>query len=114
MCPPVPSAGLPDFDPWDSPPGHSRPVRRKRLVDNREYLAFTVRILRAAHRRIGDADPEDLAVMVELRNELDLAIGTAARAQNAAGFSWAQIAEPLGMTRQAAFQRWSKPPPTGE
>ena len=102
-----------DFDPWDPPPtaNGSRPRRRKRDVDNGEFLAFAVRILRAAQRRIADADPEDLADMVTLRAELDAAIGAAARAQNAAGRSWADIAAPLGMTRQAAFQRWAKPPP---
>lgn len=76
--------------------------------DHSQFVAFSKRILKALSRRMADADPYDLAELVELRNTVDAAIGAAVRGQRAAGFSWAQIAAPLGMTRQAAQQRWGK------
>jgi hypothetical protein len=76
--------------------------------DHAEFIAFSRRIMRALSKRLGDADPEDLAEMLELSRTLDAAIGAAVRGQRAAGFSWAQIAAPLGITRQAAQQRWGK------
>jgi len=76
--------------------------------DHAEFIAFSRRIMRAMSKRLGDADPEDLAEMLELQRTLDAAIGAAVRGQRAAGFSWAQIAAPLGITRQAAQKRWGK------
>lgn len=76
--------------------------------DHAEFIAFSRRIMRALATRLGDADPEDLAEMLELSRTLDAAIGAAVRGQRAAGFSWAEIAAPLGISRQAAQQRWGK------
>ena len=76
--------------------------------DHAEFIAFSRRIMRALSKRLGDADPEDLAEMIELSRTLDSAIGAAVRGQRAAGFSWAEIAAPLGISRQAAQQRWGK------
>lgn len=71
-----------------------------------EYFAMLRRMLRALARRVGSADPEDLALMLDLRADLDRQIVEAVKAQRAAGFSWTEISRPLGMTRQAARQRW--------
>jgi hypothetical protein len=76
--------------------------------DHSQFVAFSKRILKALSKRMADADPEDLAELLELRNTVDAAIGAAVRGQRAAGFSWTDIARPLGMTRQAAQQRWGK------
>jgi hypothetical protein len=60
------------------------------------------RMVRAYGRRVGDGDPVDLARMVEVKRELDQAILGAVRGQREAGFSWREVAEGLGTTRQAA------------
>lgn len=100
---------LPNFDPWEPPqPAGTKRKRPRRHVENDDYMAFVGRIIKAGRKRIATADPEDLARWVALRNELDDAIGDAVRAQQAAGFSWAEIARPLGITKQAAFKRWGK------
>ena len=78
------------------------------MSDHAEFLAFTRRIMRALSRRIGDADPEDLALMCELASELDAQIVQAVLAQRATGTSWTDIARPLGITRQAARQKWAR------
>lgn len=87
-------------------------VERQQLVDiirgsdHGDYFGFARRAVRAMARRVGDSDPDDLALMLELRDELDRGIARAVRGHRDAGFSWAEIATPLGMTRQAAQQRW--------
>ena len=44
--------------------------------------------------------------MTELATELDEAITQAVTGLRNAGYSWAEIAVRLGVTRQAAQQRW--------
>ena len=74
--------------------------------DHAEFMAFARRILRAASKRMGEADPEDLADLVALRDAVDEAIGNAAVAVHKGGASWAQIGAALGVSKQAAQQRW--------
>lgn len=99
-------SGLADFDPWDEPAPAAKPRRRRRHVENDDYLAFVIRILKAAEKRIASADPEDLAAMAQLRAALDQAIDGAARGMHDNGYSWTEIAAPLGISRQAALKRW--------
>lgn len=75
--------------------------------DHTKFLAFARRILRAASKRMADADPEDLAELVALREAVDEAIDNAARAVHANGASWTEIGAALGVSRQAARQRWA-------
>lgn len=72
-----------------------------------EYAAMLRRMIRAYGRRVADADPEDFAVMVALRRDLDDAMQTAVRGLQER-HSWTDIAAPLGITRQAALKRWGK------
>lgn len=74
--------------------------------DHTAFLSFLRRVLRAASKRIADADPEDLAEMLALQVELDDAITRAVVGLRAAGRSWGEIAAAIGTTRQAAQQRW--------
>lgn len=76
------------------------------MSDHSEFMAFARRILRALSARVGDADPEDLAELVAMRAAVDEAIDNAARAVHANGASWAQIGAALGVSKQAAQQRW--------
>ena len=86
------------------------PKRRDRVVENPEYAAFACRILRAAARRVGDGDIEGLAGLVALRSEVDAAIAAAIDGLRSPrwAYSWAQIAQVLGTTRQAAQQRYGR------
>ena len=65
------------------------PKRRGRQVENDEYGAFVRRVLRAYARRVGDGD-----------------VAEAVKGLRACGYSWAEIGSRLGITRQAAHQRW--------
>jgi hypothetical protein len=82
------------------------PKRPRRLVENDEYEAFIRRILRAYARRVGGGDIEALALILGLAEEIDTAIAEAVKGLRACGYSWAEIGSRLGITRQAAQQRW--------
>jgi hypothetical protein len=84
--------------------------RAGRLVENDDYAAFARRILRAYARRIADGDIEALIAMTGLAAEIDAAIGQAVTGLRAIGYSWAEIGARLGITRQAAQQRWGQAP----
>lgn len=82
--------------------------RQERGSDHGDYAGMVRRIVRAYGRRIANSDPDDLALILAVRAELDEAIDNAVQGMRASGFSWAEIAAPLGMSRQAAQQRWGK------
>ena len=75
------------------------------MVETPEYVAFVRRSIRALGRRAGE-DPEALPLIADLAAELDAAMGEAARSAHAAGWSWTEIAARLGVSRQAARQRF--------
>jgi hypothetical protein len=83
--------------------------RAGRVVENDEYAAFTRRVLRAYARRIATGDIEALTLMLGLSAEIDTAIGQAVTGLRSFGYSWADIGSRLGITRQAAQQRWGRP-----
>ena len=82
------------------------PNRAGRVTENDEYAAFARRILRAYARRVADGDVEALTLMTGLAAEIDTAISQAVTGLRAFGYSWAEIGSRLGITRQAAQQRW--------
>ena len=82
------------------------PARRRQSVENDEYTSFIRRVVRACARRVAAGDVDALADMTALAADLDEAIGQAVTELRMAGYSWAQIAARLGVTRQAALQRW--------
>lgn len=65
-------------------------------------------MMRAHARRVSAGSAEDLRDLVALRDELDAAIGDAAAALHDTGVSWTDIATALGITRQAARQRFTR------
>jgi hypothetical protein len=89
------------------------PKRRRRTVENGEYGEygeygeFIWRILRAYSRRVADGDIEALSLMTGLANELDDAIAQAVKGLGTQGYSWTEIGDRLGSTRQAARQHWT-------
>jgi hypothetical protein len=84
------------------------PNRRRRTVENDEYARFVLRVVRAYARRVAGGDVDALADITGLATELDEAIGQAVIGLRKAGYSWAEIAGRLGVTRQAAQQRWGR------
>lgn len=71
-------------------------------VETPEFADMLERMIRAYGRRVGDGDPPDLERMLELRRAFDRSLLVAVRGQREAGFSWREVAEGLGTTRQAA------------
>jgi hypothetical protein len=79
------------------------------VVENDDYAGFARRVLAAYARRVASGDVEALAQMTGLAAELDKAIGQAVTGLRGFGYSWAEIGLRLGITRQAAQQRWGQP-----
>ena len=87
--------------------------RRKRFVENDDYAAFIQRVIRAYSRRVASGDIDALTGMAALSGDLDDAIAEAITAlRTRHGYSWADIGTRLGITRQAAQQRWGNNPST--
>jgi ribosomal protein S20 len=80
--------------------------QRKRVVENDEYAAFLRRVIRAYSRRVAVGDIEAITGMARLADDIDEAIRDAITGLRAFGYSWADIGTRLGVTRQAAQQRW--------
>ncbi|MGW3793179.1 hypothetical protein ACWD8I_18730 [Micromonospora arida] len=81
--------------------------KRREVVENDQFAAFTRRIIRAHGRRVATGDVEALRDLVALSTDLDRAIGDAVIGLRAFGYSWAEIGSCLGISRQAAQQRWA-------
>lgn len=77
-------------------------------VENGDYAGFLRRALRAHGRRVAGGDLEGLAELVSLKADLDAAIAEAVEGLRGEphAHSWQAIADVLGVTRQAAMQRW--------
>jgi hypothetical protein len=88
--------------------GGLTPNRGRPVTGNPEYAAFAWRILRACSRRVAAGDVESLTHLVGLSDDIDSAIRQAVDGLRAAGYSWAEIGARLGITRQAAQQRWGR------
>lgn len=73
--------------------------------DHTRFAGAVRRMVRAHGRRVADADPEDLAELLALREAVEAAIAAAVEGQRER-YSWAQIARGLGTTRQAAQMRY--------
>ena len=103
--PTTPQAGLPAGPDTVKNPLTSN--RAGRVVENDEYAAFARRVLRAYARRVATGDVEALILMLGLSAEIDTAIARAVAGLREFGYFWADIGSRLGITRQAAQQRWA-------
>jgi hypothetical protein len=81
---------------------HSPP----RFVENDAFAAFGARVIAAAGRRVAAGDVDGLPDLAGLAADVDTALATAVTGLRKAGYSWAEIAARLGISRQAAHQRW--------
>lgn len=75
-------------------------------VETMEYLGAAKRFIRAAGRRVAEADEVELGELIGLQSVLDEAIATAVAGMRDRGLSWQYIANATGTSRQAACQRW--------
>jgi len=80
--------------------------RRRNVVENDDFARFTKRIIAAHGKRVATGDVEALADLTALSADLDNAIVTAVIGLRRFGYSWAEIGTRLGITRQAAQQRF--------
>jgi len=81
-------------------------MARRREREVTDYAAFVRRAIQAHGRRCANADPEDLAELIEMSKVLDAAITGAVKGLRDNRFSWSEIAAPLGISRQAAQMRF--------
>lgn len=65
-----------------------------------------LRIVEAMGGRVTDGDVTELHKFQTLAIAVDRITGDAARAFHSAGYSWAEIGRALGITKQAAQQRF--------
>jgi hypothetical protein len=79
-------------------------------IETPEYAAMVRRVIRRYGERVGDADPVDLTTMVEISREFDHAVRVAVRGLRAAGFTWREIGEALGTSKEAALMRFRETP----
>jgi hypothetical protein len=95
-------------------PTGTRPTRasrnRRNVVENDDYAAFTRLVIAGHGRRIARGDIEGIAALAEIWISLDAAMSLAVRGLRVNGYSWNDIATRLGITRQAAQQRWGGNP----
>lgn len=87
--------------------------RPKVYRETPEFGAMVRRMVKAYGARVAAGDIESLAQLVELRADVDRHIADAAAALHQdhgdrPGYSWTDIARVLGITRQAARQRFGR------
>lgn len=80
--------------------------RRRDVVENDDFGAFARRVVRAYGRRVASGDVEALRDLLALGREVEQATTNAVEGLREFGYSWAEIAGRLDITRQAAHQRW--------
>ncbi|MFF5292599.1 hypothetical protein [Paractinoplanes globisporus] len=85
--------------------------RAKRHTETTQFDAFARRILRAYARRVADGDIENLRALVSLSTELDALARAAVQGLHGKPYkySWQEIADRLGITKQGAQQRFGEP-----
>jgi hypothetical protein len=77
-------------------------------VETSEWLKMLSRMIRAAGKRVADADEPELVQLVALQDQLQQAVKYAIQGQRSQGRSWSHIGDVLGITRQGAFQRYGE------
>src|SRR5919112_1198069 len=85
-----------------------RSKRARRQVETTEFDAFVRRILRAYARRVAAGDVEALAALAQLSSEVDAVtrLAVAGLRTSPYSYSWSEIADRLGVTKQTAHERY--------
>lgn len=89
--------------------GGRRRSRRER-PEAPELGQASRRFARALAVRCEEGDTEGLEQLVEVERAVDEAIEVGARALHAVGYSWTEVGGVLGVSRQAARQRFGTSP----
>lgn len=89
-----------------NPQRDRKTAKQRRTVENDEYAGFLRRVITAHGRRVATGDVEGLADLIRLSTTVETAIDTAVSGLRGCGYSWTEIATRLGISRQAAHQRW--------
>ena len=71
-----------------------------------KFGAFVRRVIRAYGRRVADRDIEALAGLAQLRRDIDDQLQLAVDQLRAQGYSWSDIGNQLGISKQGASQRF--------
>src|SRR5918999_579010 len=84
--------------------------RTRRQVENPEFDAFVRRILRAYARRVAAGDVEALRSLALLSSEVDAVtrLAVAGLLTSPYSYSWSEIADRLGVTKQTAHERYGE------
>lgn len=80
--------------------------RGKRTVETDQFDTFVRRVLRAYARRVADGDIEALRSLSQLSSEVDAVTRQAVAGLKRFPYSWSEIADRLGTSRQAAQMRY--------
>jgi len=95
---------------YDAASGVNRGLRKtaRRKVDEDDIAKTAARLIRNLGVRAGQTDASVLKDLLALHEVIDEVAGTAARAlHDREGLSWGVIGSELGITRQAARQKWA-------
>lgn len=80
----------------------------RRDIETASYLDFARRIIRRAGARVAQEDDWQLGELISLRDEVEDTITVAVAGLREQGHSWQYIGDGLGITRQAAQQRYAE------
>lgn len=84
------------------------PKRRKPRCETDEYAAMLRRLLRGYRRRVEVGDIDMLGDMAAMASDLDDMLHGAVGGCIDRGYSYTDVAARLGITRQAAWQRFGR------
>jgi hypothetical protein len=82
--------------------------RHRRYVETEDYLQMVRRILSAAARRVAEGDEQQFRALADLQTVLDTMMAQAVRGLRESGYTWQQIGDAAGTTRQAAHERFAR------
>lgn len=85
---------------------------KSRTITPDDYLAMLRRFLRNAGEKVGTGDPEQIADLLALKDEIDKAAAIAIARQRRTGITWVSIGEALGVTKEAVIMKWKPRLPT--
>lgn len=89
--------------------------RKTGPVENADYFQMVGRMVRGMGKRGANGDYTDLTEMAKVQQMMTDALQTAVDGmREQQGYSWADIGEGLGITRQAAQQRFGRKAPAAE
>lgn len=82
-------------------------TKTRKTYEAPDMAGFLRRIAKALVRRAAEGDLETLSAIRQVQADLDAALEQAAAAAHDAGYSWTEIGRELGISRQAARQRFT-------